>query len=265
MGRAVGKISWQVKAWSQLRDVSLALSDPQGALAAYEKILPLLPSTDYNYVKEKVDVLLRIGKVYRALGKSQQALEVYNQALVTSNDEHGEGERRCLRKVMALSSIGETYVEMGDFKKAFYYFDQILNVRWLLKPNVINFDPTNVINNQGRVYFSSRDILKALDFFDRSFQAANQLSKIINTEINSWNSELDSTEYGLDLISQKIKLGIQRSNGTIHVLNQLYPGLKNLDYMLLYLRKIKQCEALKSKLESVNQRREQLTIKGGRR
>jgi tetratricopeptide (TPR) repeat protein len=86
MGRAVGEISWQVKAWSQLGDVSLALSDPQGALAAYEKILPLLPSTDYNYFKEKVDVLLRIGKVYRALGKSQQALEVYNQALVTSND-----------------------------------------------------------------------------------------------------------------------------------------------------------------------------------
>ncbi|NJM56295.1 MAG: tetratricopeptide repeat protein [Synechococcales cyanobacterium RU_4_20] len=246
--QTAGERRLQQRAWSEMGETAFALDDPQGATTAYKQILPLLYLDDDNYEEQKVDVLGKIGKAYRALGKNQQALEIYNKALVLIR-RRDRWMGNCLREARTLNSIGEIYADKNELEKALIYFEQALKLRQLLPPHPLDFDPVDILNNHGKIYFAFGDTSKALAFFDWSFRIAGWLVQSVQISWDALGSEFTVSGYTLDGIQQEAQLGVKQLEATISILNQLYPNIESPEQKTIYIDKLKQCEGLKAELE----------------
>ncbi len=70
------------------------------------------------------DTLTDMGTIYHDLGKFDQALDVYKQALQIQRETGDQGyEAQCL------NNIASVYLTMGDNDNAFTYYQQALQVR----------------------------------------------------------------------------------------------------------------------------------------
>jgi tetratricopeptide (TPR) repeat protein len=244
-----GRSHWEARAFFQLGEATFALGSFQKALEYYQSALPLMTRFDkYDWNRsEQVKILHGIGKTYRALGRTRQALNSHLQALDVVKRSGGAGN--CRREAIAYNYIGEIYADAENPDQALVYFQQALQLRDLLRPHSIDLDPVGIFNNNGKIHFELGDAEKALAFFDRSFQTAERLNKSASITLNRIKADSKtphlSDQYMLKGVRSELKLGIKQLNATIVILRQLKSKLdNNPELQSRYATKIWDCQRL---------------------
>jgi tetratricopeptide (TPR) repeat protein len=244
-----GRSHWEAEAFFQLGEATFALGSFQKALEYYQSALPLMSRFDkYDWNRsQQVTILHSIGKTYRALGRTRQALNTHLQALDIVKRSGGKGN--CIREAIAYNYIGEIYVDAEDRDQALVYFQSALELRDRLRPHSLDLDPVGIFNNHGKIHFELGDAEKALAFFDRSFQMAEWLHKSANVPLKRIKAEKRDlfNQYMIKGVRSELKLGIKQLDTTIVILQQLQSKLdKNPELQSRYAAKIRDCQRLKA-------------------
>jgi len=101
-----------------------------------------------------------LGRVYRALGQTKQAIKLYEEALATA---HGIGDRR--EEAAELGRLGNAYRDIGQIERAIKFYEQALVItreigdrrnegRWLC--------------NLGEAYYGLGQIERAIEFHEQA-------------------------------------------------------------------------------------------------
>ena len=162
--------------------------------------------------KQKATTVNNIGRVYDSIGKKEQALKNFDQALSIYNKLNAAKLNVTNERATTISNIGLVYVSMWEKQKALNHFNQALTLfresgnhlnkaatisnigsvysKWGEKDKALNefeealkiteefnapFSRANILNNIGEVYSDLADKNKALEYYEQALEISENL------------------------------------------------------------------------------------------
>ena len=144
------------------------LFDYNNALEYFKQIINELK----NQNKDKATIALyinAIGKIYDNLGKYQEAIDSYNEALYITKELNLKRETGAY-----LNNLALIYNKLGENDKAMSYFYDALT---LAKESNDETTISSILNNLGTMFLSQDNYEKALDNFKEALNIYEKLNK----------------------------------------------------------------------------------------
>ena len=117
--------------------------------------------------KQKVDLLLEIGIIYRIISKYEKALEYFNECLeITKEIGDRAGGSKCY------ADLGNVYADLGDFKKAIEFHEKSLKI---FKEIGDRARESKCYTNLGAAYRNLGDFKKAIEFHEKSLKIFKEI------------------------------------------------------------------------------------------
>lgn len=172
-------IKWQARALLNMGALLHRLSNYEEALAALQLAIPL--ERQREDWRKLSNLYRRAGSALRKMGQIPEALEAYQQGLLTAEKLGADGRSG---RAATLNSMGSLYLNQKDFEKARIQYEESLRLHTII--NKKSGIAANV-NNLSKVYTAMQEYDVAQEFLHRSLalkRAENDLEGIANSNKN---------------------------------------------------------------------------------
>ncbi|MDY6939042.1 MAG: tetratricopeptide repeat protein [Cyanobacteriota bacterium] len=191
--------SGEAAAWIDIGDAYWVLARNQSeradtlrqqAIEAYERALTIYRERNIHQSTNKIDVLLKLGRIYSDLKNHQQAIENMEEGLKIARNV---GDR--WREEIAANQIGSQYSRVGQFQQAIEIYQQGFNVAQHLGDI---YWQSFILDGLVKSYLSLGHTQDAIDIYKKA------LALLPETSENNYMSELDRTASGLGKLYQDL-------------------------------------------------------------
>ncbi len=241
----------KLKAWEEsiLRSIGIGhyrLGEYDNAIKAFQESLAI--SRGINNENGEVLTLNGLGNIYNLLGRNQDALAFYEQALNLLNNmsKNADKEARIAirkNKSTTINNIGNIYISLGQYNKALEYVMKSLAISQELEDR--SGEKTN-LSNIGIIYTNLGDMKKALVYFEKSLAISQEINDLIGQSITLNNlgliyGNMGNTSKALDYYNQSLLITRKAGdkNGektTINNIGSLYDNLGDYKKALEYYK-----------------------------
>ncbi len=132
-----------------------------------------------NFITEKAQSLIRIGRCLWLTGKLSEAVKHLNKAL-----EISKTLKSGIYEVEALKALGNVQSSLGIYDNAINFYSKALKI--VKRDNLMKLEPS-ILNNIGGTYLDLEDIDKALDFILQSLEKSQKLSDRLGEIVSTYN------------------------------------------------------------------------------
>lgn len=198
------------------------LADEQRAQEYYEQSLEvsrsITPQTVIHQILQGL-TLSNIGNLYRGIGADEMPLDYYNPKTVADRQKALEYYKQALELAkntgnkglegFALTKIGNTYKELGNFAEATIYLEQSLNIFGKYPSK----DQFTALRSIGNLYLLKGEFQKGVPFYEQALDLLAKLDnkpELINVIAKDYYAGGD-TQKALELYNQSLALSRERS------------------------------------------------------
>ena len=208
---------WQA-AYSVVEQEGLfeSLSQWGGNVLLFELGLLLLPRAEWQPERaQEATINLSLGRASDVLGKKQEALDYFQQALTIFREV---GDRR--GKGMTLSNLGSVYDNLGKKQEALDYFQQALTINREVGDRG---NEGTTLSNLGLVYNSLGKKQEALDFYQQALTISREVGDRagegtaldnLGSVYNSLGKKQEALDYFQQALTISREVGDRRGEGT---------------------------------------------------
>lgn len=167
-------------------------------LYVLNELTPDYPDKD----RVEFETLKKLGGIYKTVGKSDDAFEIYNKALQLTKSN--------VEKAMILNSIADTYQRISEYDKALKWYGESLNI-------LVNFPEKEKIDTWlgiAWIYYLRGDLKSARDLLENvlnntrdlsSMELRKKLARLYN-QLGACYSRMGEREKSFDAYNKALKL-----------------------------------------------------------
>ncbi|RLC52310.1 MAG: hypothetical protein DRZ79_01380 [Candidatus Cloacimonadota bacterium] len=180
------------------------------AIDYYERLLKLLENDESNHIKS--EILLKLGNVFKLIGKWNKAKKYYSEALRLAESENDVEKIGTL-----LNNLGLIFFSKGDYETALQYFGKYLkmsenhrNLKGIIKS----------VENIGYIFVVQDNYEKAVEYLNKALKLSQKINdkwSIANiySKLGTVYKKMGKYEEALSYYQKRIKIGEELKNPKI--------------------------------------------------